>query len=560
MWLINLFTKTKDNGREESINKDKINEESINISLKHVEEQVINDLKNRVEKVKKIHTKLKELQNKQDLHLNNNTTNTLSDKDEQCASTNKNENNYKIEDILRIIPVIENNLQSLTEKVSCLFSLFDAKQLNAKTVTASNSLNKMNGVVDKTIQTNKDTSPGLVTKKNKKMRKNKRSFITKKKYSYQKVKIRRISTKIINKVDQKDQVMNEENVPSHGVKLIDQLTNLDGQLESFFTKIQSVLTQCKIDQVKEKSEIMINLSKLDDKININYTKVNKLMSNIEQLIKLNDTVNHVIPNPIDILQTQQSVTIDTPISNTNINGTCTSNRCVCKLIDNTNISSAQIINSHDAKKQMKYGDIILCEFLKVKLTLERKKRDKHQQIAQVNQFSNQIDAKTNSLTSLCSKQSNLFSNICDGNQIDIQKSSQLLVCSKKSNLLKNNDRRQENSKNNHLTVCPKKSVHHFFKFGIENHTTSNQQNTKKSVREKNKICDFLSSQPIPEWIRLDENLVKSDNVCCKAAAKSSPSNCTLNVSKSFNIERIVNDSHDKNDIVYEITQKPDVPK
>eukprot|EP00102_Acyrthosiphon_pisum_P017781 XP_008189329.1 PREDICTED: uncharacterized protein LOC100569107 [Acyrthosiphon pisum] len=422
------------------------------------------------------------------------------------------------------------------------------------------------------------------------MRTNKRSVFRKKKYSYQKVKIRRFPTEIINKDDQKDQVMNEENVPGHGVKSIDHLANLDGKFESFFIKIQSALTQCKIDQVKEKSEIMFNLSRLDDKINTNYTKLDKLISNIEQLCEINDPVNHELlkkqsnfeiknkhelkksiedvkicidylikPNPIDILQTQQPVTTDTPITNTNINGTCTSNRCVCKLIDNTNTASTQIINSHDAKKQIKYGDIILCEFLKAKQTLERIKRDEHQQIAQVNQFSNHIDVNKNSYSSLCSKQLNLFSNICDGNQLDIQKSSQLLVCSKKSKHLKNNVR-QENPKINHLTVCPKKSVHHFFKFGIENQTTSNQQNTKKSVREKNKICDFLSSQPIPEWIRLDENLVKSDNVCCKAAAKSSPSNCTLNVSKSYNIERIINDSHDKNDIVYEITQKPDVPK
>jgi len=478
-------------------------------------------------------------------------------------------------------------------------------QLNAKTVTeqnnsnnfnintASSSVNKLNVVVDKTIQTNKFTSQGLVSKDNKKMRKNKRRVITKKKYSYQKVKIRRISTKIINKDDKKDQVINEENVPGYGVKSFDQLTNLDGQLESFFTKIQSALTQCKIDQGKEKSEIMFNLFRLDDKMDTNYTKVNKLMSNIEQLSKINDPVNHVPlkkqsnleiknkhdlkksiddvkicidylikPNLIDTLQTQQSVTTDTPITSTNINRTCTSNRCVCKLIDNTNTASTQVINSHDAKKQMKYGDIVLCEFLKSKLTLERIKRDDHQQIAQVNQFSNQIDANKNSYSSLCSKQSNLFSNNgkCDGNQIDIQKSSQLLVCSKKSNHLKNNDIRQENPKINHLTVCPKKSVHNFFKFGIENDTTSNQQNTKKSVLEKNKICDFLSSQPIPEWIGLDEDLIKSDNVCCKAAAKSSLSNSTLDVSKSFNIERIINDSHDKNDIVYEITQKPDVPK
>lgn len=123
MWLVNFFTKTKNNGREDDINKDKVHEESINISSKHKEEPVINDLKKRVEKVKKIHTKLQELQNKQDLNLNNNLINTLRDKDKQCASTIKNENNleinnYKIEDILRIIPVIENNLQSLTEKVN----------------------------------------------------------------------------------------------------------------------------------------------------------------------------------------------------------------------------------------------------------------------------------------------------------------------------------------------------------------------------------------------------------------------------------------------------------
>ena len=123
MWVINLFTKTKNNEYEESINKDKVNEESINISSKHKEEPVINDLKKRVAKVKMIHIKLQALQNKQDLNLINNTTNMIRDKDNECASTNENKknletNDYKIEDILRIIPVLENNLQSLTKKVN----------------------------------------------------------------------------------------------------------------------------------------------------------------------------------------------------------------------------------------------------------------------------------------------------------------------------------------------------------------------------------------------------------------------------------------------------------
>lgn len=487
--------------------------------------------------------------------------------------------------------------------MSCLSSLLDTKQLNTKLASeqniisnnsninsASNSVNKLNGMVNKTTPTNNDTSLELVSEENNKMHKNKRSVI-KNKYSYQKINIRTNSTEIINNDDQKDQVKNEENVPRYSVMSIDQLTNSDGQLESFFTKIQSTLTQYKVNQVKEKSEIMFNLSRLEDKINMNYTKIDKLMSNIEQLSKINDPANHVIfknqsnleienkhelqkstddikfctdnllkPNPIEIIKTQQSVTTDTPITQTNINGACTWNRCVCKLIDNTNTASTQIINSQDAKNQIKYGDIFLCEFLNAKLTSDNIKTDGHCQIAEVNNFSNQIGAHKNSHFSICPKQSNLFSNNYDGNQEDNQKSSQLSVCSKESNYPKNDGRQPEKPKINHLTIFPKQSVHHFFNNGVENHTTSNQLNVSKSVREKINICDFLSSQPIPEWIRLNENLIKSDNLCCKEAAKLSPSNSTLNVSKSYNIERIINESHEKINIVYEITQKPDVRK
>jgi len=441
---------------------------------------------------------------------------------------------------------------------------------------------------NKIIPTKKDTSLELVFKENKKMRKNKRSVFIRKKYSYQKIKIKTNSTEIINKDNQKDQVINEENIPSG--KWIDQLTNLDGQLESFFTKIHSTLTQYRIDQVKEKSEIIFNLSRMEDKINMNYTKIDKLISSVEQLNKINDPANHVIfknhsnleienkheqqksvdgikicidyllkPNPNDILKTQQSVTTETPTSLTNIYGACNWDRCVCKLIDNSYIASTQIINSHDSKNQIMYGDIILSEFLKTKLTSARIKRDEHHQMAQVNNFLNQIGVNKNSNLSVCSKQSNLFSKYCDGYQIDSQKSSQLSVCSKESNSLKNSGRQPEIPKINHLTVCPKQSVHHFFNNDVEYHTSS-QLYASKSDDEKNKICDFLSSQPIPEWIRLDENLVKSDNLSCKKTPKSSPSNNTLNVGKSYNIERIINECHDKNNIVYEITQKPKVRK
>lgn len=126
MWLSNLFTKTNNNECNDSINEDIANEESINVSSNQEEEPVINDLKERVERVKMIYAKLQILQNKQDLDLNNNCTNTVDEKHDQCTSTNENEknleiNNCKIDDVLKIIPVIESNLQILTEKVnSCI--------------------------------------------------------------------------------------------------------------------------------------------------------------------------------------------------------------------------------------------------------------------------------------------------------------------------------------------------------------------------------------------------------------------------------------------------------
>jgi len=125
MWILDLFTKPKDNEREEAVEQStNENNESINTSSNNKEEELIlDDLKNRVEHVKTVHDKLQALQNKQDSNLNNDTTNNVQEKDEQCVSTNDNEknveiNNSKIEDVLRIIPVLEENLQTLTEKVN----------------------------------------------------------------------------------------------------------------------------------------------------------------------------------------------------------------------------------------------------------------------------------------------------------------------------------------------------------------------------------------------------------------------------------------------------------
>lgn len=117
MWLSNLFFKTKNNDSEDTtqgstgqnINANMINEETVEIVLNNDDEPIIiNDLEKRVEDVKIIHENKQALENKQDLNLN-------------CITDIKNHeeiNNCRIAEVLRIIPIIEKNLQTLTDKVN----------------------------------------------------------------------------------------------------------------------------------------------------------------------------------------------------------------------------------------------------------------------------------------------------------------------------------------------------------------------------------------------------------------------------------------------------------
>lgn len=115
MWLSNLFFKTKNNESEDTIqgstgqniNENIINEETVEIVLNNDEKPIIINEK-RVEDVKIINENIQALENKQDLNLN-------------CITDIKNHeeiNNCKIAEVLRIVPIIEKNLQTLTDKVN----------------------------------------------------------------------------------------------------------------------------------------------------------------------------------------------------------------------------------------------------------------------------------------------------------------------------------------------------------------------------------------------------------------------------------------------------------
>jgi len=116
MWLSNLFFKTKNNEIENTTqgsagqnNENMINEETVEIVLNNNDEPIIiNNLEKRVEDVKIIQENIQALENKQDLNVN-------------CITDIKNNgeiNNCKIAEVLRIVPIIEKNLQTLTEKVN----------------------------------------------------------------------------------------------------------------------------------------------------------------------------------------------------------------------------------------------------------------------------------------------------------------------------------------------------------------------------------------------------------------------------------------------------------
>ncbi|XP_025196826.1 uncharacterized protein LOC112595742 [Melanaphis sacchari] len=554
---------TKDT-TQQSTDEDTINEETNQIPLKNDTEPIIKtDLEKRVEDVKVILDNI-QTQNKQDSSLNCHSTTDIKIHEEI--------NHCKIAEVLRVIPIIEKNLQTLTDKVSCLSDLFDMKNLNAKivtdhnaipnntnTITALKSVDESNSMKDTTTQKKKKTTLGKISKKSKKTPNNKQKVINKKNKTDKKEDKSEINP--IEIINQNNQVTNTENLPQ-SVKTDNQLPNLDGRLECLFTKIQSALSQFKIDQENEKSKIMVHLTGLENKMNRNEVNIDKLICNVKQLGKNNEyavmtskpsnveketkqelqkSINDIkmcidyLIQP-DIPLTQQCITTDAPNINTNVNSACNSNRCVCKLIDNTNSDTLQVINSHHDNNKIKYGDIILSEFLKAKLTLEMIKRSEHsehQQIVHANTFSNQIDDKKNSNLSVCLKKT----------------SHPKDDCVQKLNVEQNI---------NQLTLCPKQSVHHFFK----NDTKSNQPISKKSSCEKNQICDFLSSQPIPEWIRRNQNLVTSDN-SCGTDAKCPQTNCNSYANKFYNIERIVKESCSNNNtdgIVYEITQKQNIPE
>lgn len=135
MWL---FQRAKDKCSETVIysNEDKVEklEKSSTVNYEKKEVDTIEELKERVEYVKKVTSRLQIIHEKQNKNNIINTTvktaiieNNLKDEKEKCDRNNTNKineiNNKKIDDILILIPKLENNIRTLCKKVNNKFRM-----------------------------------------------------------------------------------------------------------------------------------------------------------------------------------------------------------------------------------------------------------------------------------------------------------------------------------------------------------------------------------------------------------------------------------------------------
>lgn len=135
MWL---FQRAKDKCSETVIysNEDKVEklEKSSTVNYEKKEVDTIEELKERVEYVKKVTSRLQIIHEKQNKNNIINTTvktaiieNNVKDEKEKCDRNNTNKineiNNKKIDDILILIPKLENNIRTLCKKVNNKFRM-----------------------------------------------------------------------------------------------------------------------------------------------------------------------------------------------------------------------------------------------------------------------------------------------------------------------------------------------------------------------------------------------------------------------------------------------------
>lgn len=281
----------------------------------------------------------------------------------------------------------------------------------------------------------------------------------------------------------------------------------------FFANLESILKNFKSAQESEKAEILINLTKLENKINLNECKIETLTFNMEKIFSIfSDVDTHIEMENNECFKKHHTNNIE-DIYFMDKQNRCDLDNCVCKLIGNKTTSNKISISNKNSKRIIN-DNITLCELLKLKPDLK-----------DTSYWKNPFEIE-----------------IIPDNEIKISKQV------------------HEEKISTNLPICIKKP-----KNIVKDDIKGIQLEKKIKPSSKNKICDFLLSHPTPEWINNSikqvEKMKTSEDQCEKISKPQEKLSCsTFKCRKLYNVERIIKNNRCKKEIVYQISLNSDNQK
>lgn len=355
---------------------------------------------------------------------------------------------------------------------------------------------------------------------------------------------------------------------------IDSINEFDENVKNWLTNLESMLTNVKETQENENCTILKTLSKLENKMEENECHIKNLKCNLEKLISNVPVGNLKKPNQLNTKEVKK----DCPQKQTtNINDNknnldhrirsiadeniCNQKQCVCNLLGSVNKSNHYNDSSPNYTKKVDTDKIPICESMKTK-----------QESIMFPVLPKPIVPLAESISCLkstSSQDSSSCSEIASLQEHAIEHAKKLNgQCETKNTQLKINSVSTQVSKINTCSVQMS---------SMELKNDSNYISKSLKLDCDDGICEFLRSQPIPEWIkkmRCREKGVPSKPCQLCRCEKNSPelqknpscfyknspelqknTTCLNKNNQLYNIERVVHNNSCYSDTVYQITSK-----
>lgn len=347
---------------------------------------------------------------------------------------------------------------------------------------------------------------------------------------------------------------------------IDSKIEFDKHVKDWLTNLESMLTNVKETQENKNCTILNTLSKLENKMEENESHIKNLKCNFEKLISNVSVEKSNMPNQSntkevnDDCHQKQTTNINDKRNNLehktqSIVNENTSNRkqCVCNLLGSVSNNNHHTDISYNNTKKVNTDTIPKCQSIK--------KKDESIMFQEPVLLPKPIllAEPISCLKLMPLQDSSSDSELASLQEHAIEHAKKLNVpCETKNIQLKVKNVSTSFNKNNNscITMSSEESKHDF----------NNISKLPKSDCAGG-ICEFLRSQPIPEWIKKMKCLEKSVSskpcqlCCCKKNSAEIQNDPAMNKLLVYNIERIVhNNNYCSNDTVYQITSKDQIKR